>query len=247
MPPSDGGSGARVGLAPALLPPWLFRPLSALRRADHEQFCFSRAAGSAPNWYCPGRYSHAAKVKERSDWRLSLSAAFPHTPWQVISPDPNLDLDGVGVPMHVARVLTYPQRVFGHFSRLRRWKPAGRGGPMRIRAVAVLCECCACTRNAGGPLPPSRGLGEARPKAWCTFRSSRPPEHRPGSSLDAPTAPRKPAFTGPRNGVASHYHPQAAAAAGAQRRRRVARRQLCGERGGRQALPQVWRPPQRRL
>mgnify|MGYP001983628934 FL=1 len=32
----------------------------------------------------------------------------------VISPDPNLAIDEVGVPLHVARVLTYPQRVFGH-------------------------------------------------------------------------------------------------------------------------------------
>lgn len=32
----------------------------------------------------------------------------------VISPDPNLDIDELAVPIHVARVLTYPQRVFAH-------------------------------------------------------------------------------------------------------------------------------------
>lgn len=32
----------------------------------------------------------------------------------VISPDPNLEIGEVGVPEHVARVLTYPQRVFAH-------------------------------------------------------------------------------------------------------------------------------------
>ena len=32
----------------------------------------------------------------------------------VISPDPNLEIDEVGVPEHVARVLTYPERVFAH-------------------------------------------------------------------------------------------------------------------------------------
>lgn len=32
----------------------------------------------------------------------------------VISPDPNLDVDELAVPLSVARVLTYPQRVFSH-------------------------------------------------------------------------------------------------------------------------------------
>lgn len=32
----------------------------------------------------------------------------------VISPDPNLRIDEVCVPIHVAKVLTYPQRVFAH-------------------------------------------------------------------------------------------------------------------------------------
>ena len=32
----------------------------------------------------------------------------------VISPDPNLKIDEVCVPIHVAKVLTYPSRVFAH-------------------------------------------------------------------------------------------------------------------------------------
>ena len=32
----------------------------------------------------------------------------------VISPDPNIGIDEVVVPIHVAKVLTYPQRVFAH-------------------------------------------------------------------------------------------------------------------------------------
>ena len=39
----------------------------------------------------------------------------------VISPDPNLEIDELGVPVHIARVLTYPQRVFSeNLSQLRR-------------------------------------------------------------------------------------------------------------------------------
>ena len=29
----------------------------------------------------------------------------------VISPDPNLQIDQVGVPIHVAKILTYPEKV----------------------------------------------------------------------------------------------------------------------------------------
>lgn len=29
----------------------------------------------------------------------------------VISPDPNLEIDQVGVPMHIAKILTFPERV----------------------------------------------------------------------------------------------------------------------------------------
>ncbi len=32
----------------------------------------------------------------------------------VISPDPNLAINEVGVPMHVATILTYPERVSSH-------------------------------------------------------------------------------------------------------------------------------------
>jgi DNA-directed RNA polymerase beta' subunit len=32
----------------------------------------------------------------------------------VISPDPNLAINQVGVPIHVATILTYPERVTGH-------------------------------------------------------------------------------------------------------------------------------------
>ena len=39
----------------------------------------------------------------------------------VISPDPNLEIDELGVPVHIARVLTYPERVFSeNLSQLRR-------------------------------------------------------------------------------------------------------------------------------
>ena len=31
----------------------------------------------------------------------------------VISPDPNLRIDQVGVPIHIAKILTYPQKVEG--------------------------------------------------------------------------------------------------------------------------------------
>ena len=48
----------------------------------------------------------------------------PHrdpNPNQVISPDPNLEIDELGVPVHIARVLTYPERVFSeNLSQLRR-------------------------------------------------------------------------------------------------------------------------------
>ena len=39
----------------------------------------------------------------------------------MISPDPNLEIDELGVPVHIARVLTYPERVFSeNLSQLRR-------------------------------------------------------------------------------------------------------------------------------
>lgn len=39
---------------------------------------------------------------------LPLDILFP---CQVISPDPNLRIDEVGVPVRVAKILTYPERV----------------------------------------------------------------------------------------------------------------------------------------
>jgi DNA-directed RNA polymerase III subunit RPC1 len=47
----------------------------------------------------------------------------------VISPDPNLAIDELAVPLRVARVLTYPQRVFHHNIDLMR--TLVRNGPMR--------------------------------------------------------------------------------------------------------------------
>jgi len=32
----------------------------------------------------------------------------------VISPDPNLKINEVAIPVHVARILTYPEKVFLH-------------------------------------------------------------------------------------------------------------------------------------
>jgi len=41
-------------------------------------------------------------------------SSFPLSSQQVISPDPNLCIDEVGIPDRVAKVLTYPERVFAH-------------------------------------------------------------------------------------------------------------------------------------
>jgi DNA-directed RNA polymerase beta' subunit len=67
----------------------------------------------------------------------------------VISPDPNLAIDQVCVPIHVAKVLTYPQRVFAHnLSNLRQVRP--RPGTRR----ACVCAPHACAPRACAVAPP---------------------------------------------------------------------------------------------
>lgn len=52
----------------------------------------------------------------------------------VISPDPNLGIDELAVPLRVARVLTYPQRVFAH--NLQAMRRLVRNGP-RVHPGAI--------------------------------------------------------------------------------------------------------------
>lgn len=52
----------------------------------------------------------------------------------VISPDPNLGIDELAVPLRVARVLTYPQRVFAH--NLQIMRRLVRNGP-RVHPGAI--------------------------------------------------------------------------------------------------------------
>ena len=76
----------------------------------------------------------------------------------VISPDPNLAINEVGVPIHVATTLTFPDRVTSHnIHRLQKAILNGKGGSHQLDKSILrgkLLQYAAYTRlTLCGPLP----------------------------------------------------------------------------------------------
>ncbi|EPY20321.1 DNA-directed RNA polymerase III subunit RPC1 [Strigomonas culicis] len=76
----------------------------------------SAMPGYSPQWGSAECKSFAQRLKGKTGrFRGNLSGKrVDFSGRSVISPDPNLGIDELAVPLHVARLLTYPQRVFRH-------------------------------------------------------------------------------------------------------------------------------------
>nr|AAA30233.1 RNA polymerase III [Trypanosoma brucei] len=87
---------------------WEMLQMRAARLLD------SSLPGFPPNVRTSDLKSYAQRLKSKHGrFRCNLSGKrVDYSGRSVISPDPNLDVDELAVPLHVARVLTYPQRVF---------------------------------------------------------------------------------------------------------------------------------------
>nr|CCC93479.1 DNA-directed RNA polymerase iii largest subunit [Trypanosoma congolense IL3000] len=87
---------------------WELLQMRAARLLD------SALPGFPPSVRTSDLKSYAQRLKSKNGrFRCNLSGKrVDYSGRSVISPDPNLDVDELAVPLHVARVLTYPQRVF---------------------------------------------------------------------------------------------------------------------------------------
>nr|CCC51227.1 DNA-directed RNA polymerase iii largest subunit [Trypanosoma vivax Y486] len=87
---------------------WEMLQMRAARLLD------SALPGFPPNVRTSDLKSYAQRLKSKHGrFRCNLSGKrVDYSGRSVISPDPNLDVDELAVPLRVARVLTYPQRVY---------------------------------------------------------------------------------------------------------------------------------------